>query len=115
DKLQTTLEQPGDLTGTTPPPLTGPLSTAWTSGTSKGSLKNTGCKVQVKLSHTDLGTGGGRPGTGDEVICLGDANIAYEGSHLQTTAVFRGERDGGGSHIKVELGQEANGLCGAVP
>ncbi|TMB22219.1 MAG: hypothetical protein E6J71_06470 [Deltaproteobacteria bacterium] len=29
DKLQSALEQPGGATGTTPPPLTGPFSTAW--------------------------------------------------------------------------------------
>src|SRR5262249_16261664 len=97
-------------------PLAGPLSTAWMPGISKGSFKHTACKFQVKLSHTSLGTGDGTPGTGDEVICLGDANIAYEGANLPTTAVFRGERTGGSISIKLDLAQETTGLgsCGAA-
>jgi hypothetical protein len=42
-------------------------------------------------------------GTGDEVICLGDASIAYEGIKLATTAVFRGERANGTVNIKIDL------------
>jgi hypothetical protein len=116
DKIQSTLEQPRGVTGTSLPPLAGPFSTAWVAGTSKGSFKHLGCKLQVKLSHTNLGTGDGTPGTGDEVICLGDANIAYEGANLPTTAVFRGERNAGGISIKLDLAQETTGpgSCGAV-
>ena len=116
DKLQSTLQQPGGVTGMTPPALAGPLSTAWITGTSKGSIKDVGCKVQVKLSHTNLGTGDGVPGNGDEVICLGDASIAYEGINLATTAVFRGERASGTVNIKVDLAVETSGPggCGAV-
>jgi hypothetical protein len=116
DKLQSTLQQPGPVTGMSPPPLAGPFSTSWIAGTSKGSVKDVGCKVQVKLSHTNLGTGDGAPGTGDEVICLGDASISYEGVTLATTAVFRGERANGTVNIKVDLAVETSGLggCGAV-
>jgi len=117
DKLQSTLQQPGNVTGMTPPPLAGPFSTAWIAGSSRGSVKDVGCKVQVKLLHTTLGTGDGTPGTGDEVICLGDASIAYEGISVATTAVFRGERIGGAVNIKVDLALEtsaAPGGCGAV-
>ena len=116
DKLQSALEQPGGLTGTSLPALVGSLSTTWLAGTSKGSLKHSGCKFQVKLSHTNLGTGDGTPGTGDEVICLGDANIAYEGVSFPTTAVFRGERNAGAINIKVDLAVETAGpgSCGAV-
>lgn len=116
DKLQSTLQQPGAVTGTSPPPLAGPFSTQWIAGTSRGSVKDVGCKVQVKLSHTNLGTGDGTPGTGDEVICLGDASIAYEGISLATTAVFRGERVNGTVNIKVDLAVETSGPggCGAV-
>src|SRR5262249_60889587 len=116
DKVLSTMEQPLGTTGMAPPPLAGPLSTAWMPGISKGSFKHIACKFQVKLSHTNLGTGDGTPGTGDEVICLGDANIAYEGANLPTTAVFRGERTGGSISIKLDLAQETTGLgsCGAV-
>jgi len=116
DKLQSALEQPGGLTGTSLPALAGPLSTMWIPGTSKGTLKHSGCKFQVRLSHTNLGTGDGTPGTGDEVICLGDANIAYEGVSLPTTAVFRGERNAGAINIKIDLAAETTGPggCGAV-
>ena len=116
DKIQSVLEQPEGVTGTSLPALAGPFSTAWVAGTSKGSLKHIGCKIQVKLSHTTLGTGDGTPGTGDEVICLGDANIAYEGANLPTTAVFRGERNAGAISIKLDLAQETTGpgSCGAV-
>ena len=116
DKILSTLEQPEGTTGVAPPPLAGPLSTAWIPGTSKGTLKHIACKFQVKLSHTNLGTGDGTPGTGDEVICLGDANITYEGANLETTAVFRGERNAGGISIKLDLAQETSGpgRCGAV-
>jgi len=116
DKILSTLEQPEGTTGVAPPPLAGPLSTAWIPGTSKGTLKHIACKFQVKLSHTNLGTGDGTPGTGDEVICLGDANIAYEGANLPTTAVFRGERNAGAVSIKLDLAQETTGpgSCGAV-
>ena len=116
DKILSTMERPAGTTGMAPPPLAGPLSTAWIPGTSKGSLKHIACKLQVKLSHTNLGTGDGMPGTGDEVICLGDANIAYEGANLATTAVFRGERNAGAISIKLDLAQETTGpgSCGAV-
>src|SRR5215467_16284843 len=116
DKVLSTMEQPLGTTGMAPPPLAGALSTAWIPGTSKGSFKHIACKFQVKLSHTNLGTGDGTPGTGDEVICLGDANIAYEGANLPTTAVFRGERIGGAVSIKLDLAQETTGpgSCGAV-
>jgi len=116
DKIQSALEQPAGTTGTALPPLMGPMSTAWLAGTSKGSFKHIGCKLQVKLSHTNLGTGDGMPGTGDEVIYLGDANIAYEGANLQSTAVFRGERNAGEISIKLDLAQETSGpgRCGAV-
>ena len=116
DKILSTLEQPEGTTGVAPPPLAGPLSTAWIPGTSKGTLKHIACKFQVKLSHTNLGTGDGTPGTGDEVICLGDANIAYEGANLPTTAVFRGERNAGAVSIKLDLAQETTGpgSCGVV-
>ena len=114
DKIQSTLEQPASVTGTVPPPLTGPFSAAWIAGRSKGGVKDVGCKVQVKLSGTGLGTGDGLAGSGDEVICLGDANIAYEGINLQTTAVFRGERLRGMVSIRLDLARETNGLCGGV-
>jgi len=116
DKVLSTMEQPGGATGMAPPPLTGPFSAAWMPGTSKGSLKHIACKFQVKLSHTNLGTGDGMSGSGDEVICLGDANISYEGVYLPTTAVFRGERNAGAISIKLDLAQETTGpgSCGAV-
>jgi hypothetical protein len=116
DKLQSAMQQPAPVTGMSPPPLAGPFSTAWITGTSKGSVKDIGCKVQVKLSHTNLGSGDGTPGTGDEVICLGDASISYEGVTLATTAIFRGERVNGTVNIKVDLAVETSGPggCGAV-
>ena len=116
DKLQSAIQQPEGVTGMSLPALAGPLSTKWIRGMSKGSLKHIGCKIQVKLSHTDLGTGDGTPGTGDEVICLGDANIAYESTNLPTTAVFRGERNAGAISIKLDLAVETTGpgSCGAV-
>ena len=111
DKHQSTLAQPGGFIGTTPPPLAGALSSAWVNGTSKGRLRRIGCKVQIKLSGTTLGTGDGIAGTGDEVICLGDANLHYEATDYQTTAIFRGERVAGS--VKIALDLQAEGTdCG---
>ena len=95
------------------PILAGPVGTAFTNGTSKGKTKGDDkCKVQVKLSGLTLPDSDQLPGTGDEVICLGEATVFITGLPIVQATVLRGEVKSGGVKISVDLSLEG---VGCVP
>lgn len=114
DKLQSSLVNPGTAGGNALPALTGPVSTAWINGRSKGSTTaDDKCRIDVRASRLDtsvLPDSDGVAGTGDEVICLGYSNLALGYvTPIRTTAVMRGEVTGGKMNIRVNLFFEAVG------
>ena len=114
DKYLTSLNNPLVLSGTAPPPLAGPLSAAFSNGVSKGTAKIiatiNACKLSVKLSGTTLPDSDGIAGSGDEVICLIEANAAVLNSPVGL--VVRGEASGGTVSIKADL--YAEGFVGGA-
>jgi hypothetical protein len=107
DKSQSTFTAPSVVTGTQPPPLLGPNSGLFVPGTSKGKSKGDDkCKLQVQLSGLLLPATDGIPDTGDEIICIGNSNIAQAGLAVKTGVVLRGEVKAGKMNIKVDLAAE---------
>jgi hypothetical protein len=115
DKSQSNLVNPVVLTGASPTVLTPPISAAWTNGVSKGKTKGgDNCKVQIQLQKLTLPDSDGVAGTGDEVICVADANVsAGYALPLSTSVVFRGEVAGGTVKIKADLAAEGTGCVPA--
>jgi hypothetical protein len=115
DKSQSTLVNPVVLTGAGVPAITGTVSAVWTNGTSKGKTKGDDkCKVQVQLGGLTLPNTDGVAGSGDEVICIADANVSVGyAAPLSTTAVFRGEVLAGKVKIKADLFLEGTGCTPA--
>lgn len=110
DKSQSTLVNPVSLTGVGVPTLVNPIGLAWTNGSSKGKTKGDDkCRIKTQLKGLALPDSDGIPGTGDEVICLGDSNVSVLGVPLSTTAVLRGEVSSGKVKIKVDLFAEGTG------
>lgn len=102
DKFTSSMNPP-NLTPNSPPPLSGPESSTWTYGKSRGSaIFRDNCKVSVKLSKTSLADSDGIPGTGDEVICLMDGNSGFTKGGF----VLRGESINGSVKINVDLSKE---------
>ena len=104
DKAQSTLAQPGAFTGSTPPALSAPSSSAWTNGVGKGKAKFVGCVTQILLKNTTLPDSDGTPGTGDEVICIIDFTVSVPSTANFGSFVTRGESSGGAVKIKFDLG-----------
>jgi len=105
DKSQSTFTKPAAPSGAPLPPVVGPISPAFTNGSSAGKSKGDDkCKVQIQLKGLALPDSDQIAGTGDEVICISHANIVLAGvTPLSTTAVFRGEIKSGGVKIKADL------------
>jgi hypothetical protein len=116
-KSQSNLANPVALMAGALPALTGPVSPAvWTNGVSLGKTKGDDkCKVQVQMkliAHPDTDL---VPGTGDEVICIGDSHVSiFPGpATLSTSAVLRGEVKSGVMKIKVDLAAQGTGCSPA--
>jgi hypothetical protein len=85
--------------------LAGPVSTAFTNGTSKGKFKfGDNCKAQVQLGGLSLPDSDQVPGTGDEVICTIEDVVSVMGSQIGKTVTYlRGEVKSGKAKIKADL------------
>ncbi len=116
DKAQSTLVNPVAVTGAGVPALAPPIGAAWSNGVSKGKTKGDDkCKVQIQLKTLALPDSDGTIGSGDEVICIADAQVSVlpVPITLSTSAVLRGEVASGQVKIKADLALEGTGCIPA--
>ena len=108
-RTQSAVINPEGVPGTAIPALTGPVGTTFTNGISKGLVKTDNrCNFQLTVSGLGLPDTDGKPGTGDEVICLGDAHVRQGTSNANITLITRGEVRGGKLSIRANLATETH-------